>query len=252
MTSHQWMLDGTPVIQDVITARTGVGLRGGLAHRARHGLPAGRARLLRARHHRPVRAQVPVAVHPPAAGPDLRAAAHGAGQRGVPVRGHPPAHRGHPPGWRRYGARGRQHAERLPPHARDRQRHRAARQPAQLGHHRSCALRGGHPHGQAHSPLRRLPLAAHGRRVGLPGKRRRSDAQAAYFNDHDGILWRLDLSSKDPDDWDYQAIWDMFHDLAADQGQPAYNSPILSTLEDGRVVIIQRAATWTCWKTARP
>ncbi|MBK8588040.1 MAG: hypothetical protein IPN77_02735 [Sandaracinaceae bacterium] len=66
-----------------------------------------------------------------------------------------------------------------------------------------------------------------------------SDAQAAYFNDHDGILWRLDLSSKDPDDWDYQAIWDMFHGLAADQGQPAYNSPILSTLEDGRVVIIQ-------------
>ncbi|MBK6813103.1 MAG: hypothetical protein IPG81_30365 [Sandaracinaceae bacterium] len=66
-----------------------------------------------------------------------------------------------------------------------------------------------------------------------------ADAQAAYFNDHDGILWRLDLSSTDPDDWDYQAIWDMFHGLAADQGQPAYNSPILSTLEDGRVVIIQ-------------
>jgi hypothetical protein len=43
-----------------------------------------------------------------------------------------------------------------------------------------------------------------------------SDAQAAYFNDHDGILWRLDLSSKDPDDWDYQAIWDMFHGLPAD------------------------------------
>ncbi len=66
-----------------------------------------------------------------------------------------------------------------------------------------------------------------------------SDAQAAYFNDHDGILWRLDLSSKDPDDWDYQAIWDMFHDLPADAGQPAYNPPLLSTLDDGRVVIIQ-------------
>jgi type IV pilus assembly protein PilY1 len=66
-----------------------------------------------------------------------------------------------------------------------------------------------------------------------------SDAQAAYFNDHDGILWRLDLSASDPDDWDYQAIWDMAHGLGATEGQPAYVAPLLSTVEDGRVVIIQ-------------
>ena len=66
-----------------------------------------------------------------------------------------------------------------------------------------------------------------------------ADAQAAYFNDHDGIIWRLDLSSTDPDDWDYQAIWDMFHDSAADAGQPAYNAPLLSIDNTGNVVIIQ-------------
>ncbi|MCA9578066.1 MAG: PilC/PilY family type IV pilus protein [Polyangiales bacterium] len=66
-----------------------------------------------------------------------------------------------------------------------------------------------------------------------------SDAQAAYFNDHDGILWRLDFSSTNPDDWDYEAIWDMAHGLGATQGQPAYVAPLLSTQEDGRVVIIQ-------------
>lgn len=66
-----------------------------------------------------------------------------------------------------------------------------------------------------------------------------ADAQAAYFNDHDGILWRLDLSSTDPANWGYQAIWDMFHGLGPAQGQPSYNPPLLSTVEDGRVVIIQ-------------
>ena len=66
-----------------------------------------------------------------------------------------------------------------------------------------------------------------------------ADAQAAYFNDHDGILWRLDLSSTNPANWGYQAIWDMFHGLGPAQGQPSYNPPLLSTVEDGRVVIIQ-------------
>ena len=37
MTSHQWMLDGTPVVQEVITARTGIGTAAGASASSRAG-----------------------------------------------------------------------------------------------------------------------------------------------------------------------------------------------------------------------
>lgn len=64
-------------------------------------------------------------------------------------------------------------------------------------------------------------------------------ATRAFFTDADGVIWRLDLSTSDPTQWDVVAFHDMFEGMAFDAGQPAYPSPILTTDEDGDVVVIQ-------------
>lgn len=63
-------------------------------------------------------------------------------------------------------------------------------------------------------------------------------ASRAYTTDADGVLWRVDLSDTDPDDWRIEPIYDMSHSLGATEGQAAYEAPILSTSDDGDLIII--------------
>ncbi len=64
-------------------------------------------------------------------------------------------------------------------------------------------------------------------------------ATRAFFTDDDGVIWRLDLASPDIADWDAAPFHDIFWDGEATDGQPAYYPPILSTDTNGRVVVIQ-------------
>jgi type IV pilus assembly protein PilY1 len=61
----------------------------------------------------------------------------------------------------------------------------------------------------------------------------------AFVNDADGMIWRLDLTSDDPDDWAMTPFHDMFYDKAPDVGEPGAFPPVLSTDEAGNVVVIQ-------------
>ncbi|MFT5355572.1 MAG: type IV pilus assembly protein PilY1, partial [Polyangiales bacterium] len=64
-------------------------------------------------------------------------------------------------------------------------------------------------------------------------------ATRAFFTDADGVIWRLDLSNSDRSQWGVEAFHDIFEGMAFDAGQPAYSSPILSTNQEGDVVLIQ-------------
>ncbi len=64
-------------------------------------------------------------------------------------------------------------------------------------------------------------------------------ATRAFFADADGVLWRLDMSSPNIADWDATPFHDMFWDAGALDGQPAYFPPVLTTNNQGEVVVIQ-------------
>ncbi|MBX3248948.1 MAG: hypothetical protein KF901_17355 [Myxococcales bacterium] len=64
-------------------------------------------------------------------------------------------------------------------------------------------------------------------------------ATRAFMTDADGVLWRIDFSDPNPANWDADPFFDMFWDLTATEGQPAYFPPILSSDEQGRVIVIQ-------------
>ncbi len=60
----------------------------------------------------------------------------------------------------------------------------------------------------------------------------------AYTVDADGILWRVDLSSSDPQDWDAEALHDVYYGKAFDAAEPTYYPPALSIDRAGNVVIL--------------
>ncbi|MEM1413418.1 MAG: hypothetical protein AAGH15_00885 [Myxococcota bacterium] len=64
-------------------------------------------------------------------------------------------------------------------------------------------------------------------------------ATRAFANDADGVIWRLDMSDPDPSNWEAVAFYDMFHGLGYAAGQPSFGPPVLSTDEEGKVVILQ-------------
>lgn len=64
-------------------------------------------------------------------------------------------------------------------------------------------------------------------------------ASRAFFTDADGVVWRLDMSSTDPESWRAAAFHDIFWGSAPDAGQPAYPAPALSVDTQGRVIILQ-------------
>lgn len=64
-------------------------------------------------------------------------------------------------------------------------------------------------------------------------------ASRAFMSDQDGMIWRLDMTSANPVDWDITPFHDVFYNEAPDFGEPAYNPPVLSTDATGNVVLLQ-------------
>ena len=61
---------------------------------------------------------------------------------------------------------------------------------------------------------------------------------AAYTVDADGVLWRIDMSSLDPEDWEAEALHDLYYGAAADEAEPTYYPPALTINRAGEVVIL--------------
>jgi len=63
-------------------------------------------------------------------------------------------------------------------------------------------------------------------------------ASAAYTVDADGVLWRVDLSSTEPADWEAEALHDLYYDEASDVAEPTFYPLALTSDPKGRVVIL--------------
>ena len=63
-------------------------------------------------------------------------------------------------------------------------------------------------------------------------------ASAAYTVDADGVLWRVDLSSVEPADWEAEALHDLYYDEASDVAEPTFYPIALTSDPSGRVVIL--------------
>jgi len=64
-------------------------------------------------------------------------------------------------------------------------------------------------------------------------------AQRGYVTDADGVMWSLDFSSRNPSDWSVRPLHDIFWDAGAHEGQPAFAPPIISTDTEGQFIVIQ-------------
>ncbi len=60
----------------------------------------------------------------------------------------------------------------------------------------------------------------------------------AYTVDADGVLWRVDMSSFDPDDWEAEALHDLYYDEGFDDAEPTYYPPALTVNSAGEIVIL--------------
>ena len=60
----------------------------------------------------------------------------------------------------------------------------------------------------------------------------------AYTVDADGVLWRIDMSSADPEDWDAEALHDLYYDVGFDDAEPTYYPPALTINSAGEIVIL--------------
>jgi len=60
----------------------------------------------------------------------------------------------------------------------------------------------------------------------------------AYTVDADGILWRIDMSSTDPEDWDAEALHDLYYDEGFDDAEPTYFPPALTINREGEIVVL--------------
>lgn len=67
-------------------------------------------------------------------------------------------------------------------------------------------------------------------------------ADRLYVGDAEGLLWRVDLSSVDPDDWSMDLMFDAFNDevnpSGAQEGEPIATAPIVSTNPEGKVIVL--------------
>lgn len=63
-------------------------------------------------------------------------------------------------------------------------------------------------------------------------------ATRAYTVDADGVLWRLDLTSRDPDDWALEPMHDLYWNDGPIEGSTSTEPPIVSTDAAGAVVVI--------------
>lgn len=64
-------------------------------------------------------------------------------------------------------------------------------------------------------------------------------ASRAYLTDADGVIWRVDVSNPDVSRWSATPVFDMYHGAGGADGQPSFSAPVLSTDAAGNVVVIQ-------------
>jgi type IV pilus assembly protein PilY1 len=62
-------------------------------------------------------------------------------------------------------------------------------------------------------------------------------ADRGFVGDEDGLLWRLDLHSTNPQEWTMKLFFDAYTGQAADAGQPIATPPILSVDRVGNVTV---------------
>ncbi|MCC6217399.1 MAG: hypothetical protein IT376_21250 [Polyangiaceae bacterium] len=62
-------------------------------------------------------------------------------------------------------------------------------------------------------------------------------ADRIFVGDADGGVWRVDVSSPDPDDWTMKLFFDAYSGAAYDAGQPVNTPPILSVDDTGRITV---------------
>lgn len=64
-----------------------------------------------------------------------------------------------------------------------------------------------------------------------------SVADRIYVGDRDGRLWRVDVSSQNPENWTMKRMYDAFHNGVPADSQPVFLAPVLSVDEIGDVTI---------------
>jgi type IV pilus assembly protein PilY1 len=60
----------------------------------------------------------------------------------------------------------------------------------------------------------------------------------AYTVDADGVLWRIGIGSGDPEDWNAEALHDMYYADGYDEAEPTYYAPSLTVDAAGNIVIL--------------
>ncbi len=62
-------------------------------------------------------------------------------------------------------------------------------------------------------------------------------ADRIFVGDQDGALWRVDVSSTDPDDWTMKMFYDSHNDEGASDGKPITIAPVLSVNQTGHITV---------------
>jgi type IV pilus assembly protein PilY1 len=63
-------------------------------------------------------------------------------------------------------------------------------------------------------------------------------ADRIFVGDRDGRLWRVDVSSQDPEDWEMKIFYDAFEDETdVEKGQPVFLPPVISVDDVGDVTV---------------
>lgn len=63
-------------------------------------------------------------------------------------------------------------------------------------------------------------------------------ATRAFVTDADGVVWRLDMSVPDPTQWTFTPMHDLYWADGATAGQPVYDPPIVSVDNQGNPVVV--------------
>lgn len=77
-------------------------------------------------------------------------------------------------------------------------------------------------------------------------------ATRAYTVDADGVMWRLDMSRRNPTDWTFLPIHDLYWNDDGADGSTSTDPPIISTDAQGRVVVIAGTSDLDDFESMRP
>lgn len=77
-------------------------------------------------------------------------------------------------------------------------------------------------------------------------------ATRAYTVDADGVMWRLDMTRRNPADWTFEPIHDLYWNDDANEGSTSTEPPIISTDANNRVVVIAGTGDLDDFESMRP